>query len=184
MKVQLKDNWSDQFGYEKAKSKLVFVGRDREVKSLKYALLNNTSSTILVSSVRGVGKTSFVHRVLSEIRADIIPVFVNVGHSLKVSLEVKANASRSFLVSLIRAAYLAEEFKGDKEIEKLYYQSIGSYHKEEELTRDSSSSADVTAELSSKENLIDFLRQGVALTGVALAILGITIDATWAKVRG
>jgi AAA+ ATPase superfamily predicted ATPase len=80
MKIFLKQNWSEQFIYGD-KTPSVFVGREQEIKSLKSIIKNNDSNAILISSVRGVGKTSFVHKALDEIK-EVFPVFVNIGHTL------------------------------------------------------------------------------------------------------
>lgn len=121
MKISLKQNWSEQFIYGD-KTPGFFVGREQEIKNLKSIIINNDSSAILVSSVRGVGKTSFVHKALSEIGKDkITPFFVNIGHTL--AIEDTEKEKQKILVSIIRHAYW--ENPEDTEIKKLYFDCIG-----------------------------------------------------------
>ncbi|MCK5211122.1 hypothetical protein KAJ89_00310 [Candidatus Parcubacteria bacterium] len=121
MNIYLKDNWSEQFIYGD-ETPGFFVGRDQERKNLKSVINNNDSSAILISSVRGVGKTSFVHKVLSEIGNDkITPFFVNIGHTL--AIEDIEKEKQKILVSIIRHAYW--ENPKDKEIKELYFDCIG-----------------------------------------------------------
>ena len=156
------------------------------MNSLKHAIKNNTSSTILVSSVRGIGKTSFVHRALSDIREEIVPIFVNVGHTLRDSIKSpNPNTGREFLVSLIRASFLTEKFKNDSELEDLYHQSIGQFIKKKESINNSTD-----------ESKYSFLTQiGLAIDqsnirlpliglGTALGSLGIFSENIWLKILG
>lgn len=184
MKLYLQKNWSDQFGFEEAKSQNIFVGREREINSLKHVIKNNTSSTILVSSVRGIGKTSFVHRALSDIRSEVIPIFVNVGHTLRDNNKNKdSNTGRDFLISLIRASFLTDNFKNDREIEDLYHQSIGQFKKEKESMSNFSDEK--------KSSLLTQFTQTVTgdstrlvLVGLAIALgsLGIFTEYVWLKI--
>lgn len=186
MKLYLRKKWSDQFGFDEEKSRNVFIGREREISSLKHAIRNNTSSTILVSSVRGVGKTSFVHRAISDIRDEISPIFVNVGHTLRdKKKDNDSSTGRDFLVSLIRASFLTEKFKNDTEIENLYHQSIGQFKKETESLSNSVN-----------ENKLGFLAQFnqqldggsirlmLAVSGITLGSLGIFSENIWLKIIG
>ena len=120
MKIYLKKNWSEQFAYE-GKNPEFFIGREDEIKNLKSVITNNSSSSILVSSVRGVGKTSFVHKALDEIKKNITPFFVNIGHVLSAH-DIKKSKKR-ILTSIICRAHLEDE--KDKELKKLYDSCIG-----------------------------------------------------------
>ena len=134
MKIELQKNWSEQFicgdetpGY--------FVGRQKEVDSLKNIILENDSSSILVSSVRGVGKTSFVHKTISEAQKhnkDVVSVFVNIGHTLANGDNDKEDNQKKLLLnSLIRATHFNEIFIKNSELEKIYRQSLGNYKVQE-----------------------------------------------------
>lgn len=184
MRVFLNKHWSDQFGFEEEKSSLVFVGRDREVKSLKHVILNNTSSTTLVSSIRGMGKTSFVQRALADIRNEIIPVFVNVGHTLREDIsDEKDDVGRVFLTSLIRASYLSNEFKNDADLLALYHKSIGKYLKQEDSGSANSEERGVGFLLDSK-GIENTLRLGLIILGTTLGTLGITTSNIWLNILG
>ena len=106
MKIYLKNNWFEQFIYGD-KTPWVFVWREKERMILKNIIQNSYSSSILVSSVRWVWKTSFVHYTLNEIKEEISPFFVNLWHSF-VQEEDKEN-KKALLVAIIRAAYLQNE---------------------------------------------------------------------------
>src|SRR3989344_6595731 len=110
-KVYLKNNWAETFVYGDDKTPGVYVGREHELQSLQSTLLNNDSASILISSVRGVGKTSFVHKALSTAGDKIHPIFVNAGHVMSSCTEEnlpgkeESLPKRKLLNSLIRSAY-------------------------------------------------------------------------------
>lgn len=186
MQLHLREHWSDQFGFESDKSEHIFIGRIRELSSLKHAIRNNTSSTILVSSVRGIGKTTFVHKALSEIRNEIIPIFVNVGHTLRDARKDKeTSVGREFLTSLIRATFLTEKFKKDKEIETLYYQSIGQYRKARELSDTNKTTTNRLIATSFQQNIEgNLVRIIFAISGVLFAAYGLFADNLSLKLLG
>ena len=125
-KIYLKKNWAETFVYGD-KMPGVYIGREDELQNLQFTLLNNDSASILISSVRGVGKTSFVHKALSLVKDDIHTIFVNAGHVMS-SFEGESLPKRELLNSLIRSAYF--EFKDqDSEIEEIYYKAIGKFKK-------------------------------------------------------
>lgn len=173
-KFFLKKNWAETFIFGDDTPGM-FVGRRDELKSLKFALLNNDSGAILVSAVRGVGKTSFVHKALSEIEDKIKPIFVNSGHV--VSTIKDKDAKKALLTSLIRAAYF--EFK-DKEIEELYYNAIGEFkeYKSSETSNETESETEINL---AKEYNIKNL---IVIGGTVLATLGITLNDLWANILG
>lgn len=172
MKFYLQKNWAEQFAYGDDTPGF-FVGRTQEVKSLVSAIKNNDSSTILVSSVRGVGKTSFVHKALSDIKDEIIPFFVNIGHTL--SIDDVEKKKKKILVSIIRHAYLADS--SDKQIEQLYFDCIGKTTEEiKEVSEDSISSKN-TQLLKFKPDI----KILVALVGVFLVGVGVSVQPIWAR---
>ncbi|TAJ12886.1 hypothetical protein EPO56_03615 [Patescibacteria group bacterium] len=185
MKLYFRDHWSEQFGFGKDRNEHVFIGRVKEVNSLKHAISNNTSSTILVSAVRGVGKTTFVHRALSEIRNEIIPIFVNVGHTLRDASKEKDLIGKAFLTSLIRASFLTEQFAKDVDIEKLYYQSIGQFKKSSELLNASSNKTKKNILAQFTQNIEgNFARLGLVIGGILFGTLGIFFESIWLKLLG
>lgn len=135
MEIKLKNNWSEQYIYGD-KTPGYFVGRNKEIKTLKNTLVNNDSSSILVSSVRGVGKTSFVHKTLQECGTKITPIFVNIGHALEnadIDKTNKTNTKKLILVSLIRASHFhfkAKNNKDDELLSELYRRCFSKYKKE------------------------------------------------------
>lgn len=119
MKVYLKINWFEQFIYWDI-TPWVFIWREKERNILKNIILNSHSSSILVSSVRWVWKTSFVHYSLNEIEKEIYPFFVNLWHSF-IEKDDKQK-KKDLLVAIIRAAHLQNE--KDETLNKLYLEWI------------------------------------------------------------
>lgn len=145
MKIYLKQNWSEQFIYGD-KTPGFFVGREQEIKLLKNIILGNASSAVLIASVRGIGKTSFVHKTLSEIK-NIHPVFVNIGHALANTDSIENGQTtknkKLVLISLIRAIHFNEDFKGDKTLEDLYDRCFGLYKEERSESKETNSTKNV-----------------------------------------
>lgn len=169
MQVLLKQNWSEQFTYGD-KTPGFFVGRKQEIIGLKNIIKNNDSSAILISSVRGVGKTSFVHKALSEINKDkIITFFVNIGHTL--SIKDIAKEKQKILVSIIRHAYLQDT--NDKVIKKLYYDCIGRSTEVQTNTTEKTKEKEKTTTLNIKPDTEII----IALIGAFL--MGISLSSTW-----
>lgn len=175
-KIFLKNNWAEPFIYGD-ESPGTFVGRKDELESLEFALLNNDSGAILISAVRGVGKTSFVHKALSDTKGKVYPIFVNSGDVVS-SLEDKAAAKKGLLTSLIRAAYFA--FKKDDEIEELYYKAIGEFKEYKTSTESDEKNSEKEVNLAKEYNLKNLLVIG----GTILATLGITMEEQWVKILG
>ncbi|MBP8708373.1 MAG: ATP-binding protein [Caldisericia bacterium] len=148
MIIKLKENWSEQFIFEDDDNPGYFTGRRKEIDSLKSILRNNNSSSILVSSVRGIGKSSFVHKAIKELseenkgkekelseenkRKETVPFFINF-ESILSNNETNSQESKSktFIKSLIIAAALSQKFKEDNDIQKLYKESLGDFSIEE-----------------------------------------------------
>lgn len=129
MKISLKSNWSEQFIYGDDSSGY-FAGRREEIDSLKNILQHNNSSSILLSSVRGLGKTSFVHKTVSELKTEakkqVIPFFLNFS-SIQVGSPKNEGKAKTFIKSLILAVARTKEFKENDEIKKLYEESLGNF---------------------------------------------------------
>lgn len=125
--IFLKPNWSEQFIYGDD-SPGVFVGREDEKRSLKSILRHTDSSSILISSVRGVGKTSFIHKSLHELNVEkknsVIPVFINIGNVLSKNKEEQKDG---LLSALIEGIYWSNKFSKKEELEEIYQCSIGDF---------------------------------------------------------
>jgi len=139
MRIYLKPNWSEQFIYGDDTPGF-FVGRKHEIESLKNVITGNDSSAVLISSIRGVGKTSFVHKTLSEIDK-VNPVFVNIGHALanadnRRKRNGEAENKKLILVSLIRATYFNKEFENDQKLGDLYKRCFGKYREENNISNE------------------------------------------------
>lgn len=163
MKVYLKKNWSEQFIYGD-ESPGYFVGRKKEIDSLKNIISANDSGSILISSVRGVGKTSFIHKALSEIKdlkKEISPIFVNIGHALSNGdINDKEKESKKLLLkSLIRAIRFNKKFQNNKELDLIYKKSLGYYKEKESEEEESTEDKKIEAslKLNGKELLSLFL---------------------------
>lgn len=184
-KVYLKNNWAETFVYGDDETPGVYVGREHELQSLQSTLLNNDSASVLISSVRGVGKTSFVHKALSTAGNKIRPIFVNAGHVMSSCAEEdlpskeESLPKRKLLNSLIRSAYF--EFENhDSEIKDLYYKAIGKF-KEYKSTQESEE------KISEKEIGLtkEFnIRHVIAISGAVLATAGIMSEIWWIKIIG
>ena len=172
--IKLKSNWSEPFIYGD-KSPGYFVGRENEKKSLKSIIENNNSSSILISSVRGVGKTSFVHKTLSEIK-NAKPIFVNIGHAIS-SLEegdsIDDKQRKLVLTALIRAVYLSDQLKNDKEIEEIYQYSISKYKILNHNNYEKQNENEFNFKTQLSNNIKLFTPE---LIGVLLIALGVTLE--------
>lgn len=179
MKIYLKRNWSEQFIYGD-KSPGFFVGREQEINSLKNIILGNASSAVLIASIRGIGKTSFVHKTLSEIE-NIHPVFVNIGHALANTKGPKDDNKRLVLVSLIRAIHFNKEFKSDKKLEEIYMRCFGRYKEESSELKEinSQKSLGIKAELKVNGKII------IELISILMIFFGFSLnDTAWRLLTG
>ncbi len=173
-KVYVKENWSEQF-IQGDSSPGFFVGRKHEISFLKHALVDNDSSTILISSVRGVGKTSFVHKTIDELANKVKPIFVNIGHAITNNLDT--DIKREVLVSLIRTIYLSGKYCKDGELEDLYKKSIGKYeeYEEDDVLEEESSQINFYAKWNLNRQTI------IRLAGVVAAVFGAVQDIVWLR---
>jgi len=170
MKVYLEPNWSEQFIYGD-KTPGFFVGREQEIKGLKNVIKNNDSSAILISSIRGVGKSSFVHRALTDLD-DILPVFINIGHTLSNEDIKKQKQKKLILTSLIRAIHFNSKFEKDKDLKKIYEKSLGVYKKEKKHINQNETRAKMGTNIAFRlgaKNLIP-------LFGIFLSVLGLSLS--------
>jgi len=199
MRIYLKQNWSEQFIYGD-KTPGVFVGRRQEINWLKSIVLHNDSSAVLVSSIRGVGKTSFIHKVLSEIKEEnnknscddilldtkikekkskekIFPIFVNIGHALANADINKNEKKKLILIPLIRATYFNNiEFKNDEKLTEIYKKCFGVYKEIESSEQRTNTKKEI--EFSVKSNVKDIIR----LVGTILLTSGVLLNNLWARI--
>ena len=174
-KVYLKNNWAETFVYGD-KTPGIYVGREDELQSLQFTLVNNDSASILISSVRGVGKTSFVHKALSGVTKDAHPIFVNAGHVMSYCREGEL-PKRELLNSLIRSAYF--EFK-DKEITDLYYKAIGKFKEYKSTQESEEKNSEKEINLTREFNI----RHIFVISGAVLSTIGIMSGIWWVKIVG
>ena len=175
-KIYLKNNWAETFVYGD-KTPGIYVGRKDELQNLQFTLVNNDSASILISSVRGVGKTSFVHKALDAVKDRIHPIFVNAGHVMS-SLKDSELPKKGLLISLIRSAYF--EFRNDGQIEELYYQAIGKFREYKTSQQSEEKISEKEVNLAKEYNVKNI----VVLVGVILVTIGITTSPIWAKILG
>jgi len=174
MKTYLKKNWSEQFIYGD-KTPGIFVGREQERKSLQNVINGNTSSAVLVSSVRGAGKTSFVHKTLSEMD-NVRPIFVNIGHALaNTDVNNEKEKKKLILVSLIRATHF--NFDKDNTLKKLYRRCFSQY-KEENFE---STTEEIEKDVGIKGDFKVNRKTMVQLVLVFLVALGLSLDSFIAR---
>ena len=111
MKIVLKDDWDVSlrpplFGRDVVGH---FAGRDKEIQRLVNELLRKKSGSICISGHRGVGKTSFVYKAISEAEAqekdenesNIVIVLLNTGQ-FEISHEDVTTNPKEILINIIR----------------------------------------------------------------------------------
>lgn len=84
LSLRINKSW-DTFPYPKSKDKAIYVGRKKILHELKNWILFSSGGSLLISGVRGVGKTAFAYKTLGlaideDKRVDVI--YIN-GASLK-----------------------------------------------------------------------------------------------------
>ena len=132
MKFYLKNDRSEQFSY--FTDKWYCVGRENEIQSLQHILKNLNSSSILISGVRWTWKTSFVHKAIKGLSEKFIPIFINIK-DIKNTKNSEDWEKTHLLTSIIRATYLSDEkFNEQKNLEKLYYNSLWKFEEFQEYT--------------------------------------------------
>lgn len=179
MRFNLKSNWSEQFIYDDKKPGY-FSGRKKELQSLQSILKNNSSSSILVSSVRGFGKSSFVHKALSSIKNSykkdktfkkkLIPIFLNLGNIADYNGKNELQ-NRYLIKALIRSAYMSEDIKREEpSINKLYKNSLGYFSLFSEKKDIDVSTVQIQTESYINSKLIIYLASALLL------LVGLTIN--------
>lgn len=157
MKIYLKKNWSESIDYENETG--LFVGRDKETNHLKLTIINNDSGSILVSGVRGVGKTSFVYKVIQELRSyykkskekTLIPIVISASQ-LEFTKTDDSELYKKLIENLIRRLFASFEHNNEKipgDLEALYKKVQGQYSKR--LENYNSSSLEVENKEEDKE---------------------------------
>lgn len=139
MKVSLKPDWAtpcrllvDGSGHEG-----YFVGRAAEVARLKSELLQKSSGAIIVGGHRGVGKTSFTYRAISEAKAvhpRMIPILMNATQFLDITTTPHKISPKTTIESLIRRLYSASaraqlSNNTQKAIDRLYKKAVATVAK-------------------------------------------------------
>jgi Cdc6-like AAA superfamily ATPase len=61
-----KGNWSKAINIDDSDG--VFCGREKELQQLQSFLINNNSGSILISGLRGVGKTTFIYKTIQNLK--------------------------------------------------------------------------------------------------------------------
>src|SRR3989338_4629494 len=91
-----------------ASSESIFCGREQEVFRLKNIITNRPSATVLISGVRGVGKTSFVRETLRQLKKEEYYEKLVVAYISLADIDCsKEGLRRKVLKSLIRALYFS-----------------------------------------------------------------------------
>lgn len=187
MKIYLKKDWAKFIDFDNQDS--IFVGRDKELQHLKSYVINNDTGSILVSGIRGVGKTSFVYKLIQELmeyykktsNPKLIPILINASQ-----LNLKEDSIHDDLIkNLIRRFYA--ELKDEENISQLgdlYKKIQGEYYKSEEIFK-----RDETIEENLKNkkfnislkkeidklSLFNFIKLALVVIGVSLITLNTSI---------
>ena len=64
--IKINPNWNSSPNYDSDKIGGFYGGRDEDLKQLSNWIVNSSGGSVLVSGVRGVGKTSFVYRAINK----------------------------------------------------------------------------------------------------------------------
>lgn len=131
----------------------IFYGRNDEINRLKNLIQNRDSATVLVSGVRGVGKTSFAREVLRRINnSDADNKYVVVDISFANFDPSDKYIKSTVLKAIIRGLYFSKNMPEVKELNALYDKTYYSDIKESgllEVVKQSSVESSVT---NTKEN--------------------------------
>lgn len=162
-KIILKRDWDQSPKiYEDNGFSGYFVGREREVNLLLNEILSKKRGAVLVSGYRGVGKTSLVYKVLSEVLKrdkNILVVLMNAAQ-LEVESEGNKINPRNIIENLIRRLYTVTKNKKLKDdikisIDKLYKKAVAEEFKLIERFIDSQRTLEKEEEERIREILID-----------------------------
>lgn len=212
MKITLADDWDyppNPFPDKKEKQGH-FVGRKAEVSLLANDLIRKDSGSILISGMRGVGKTSLVYAALNEVKRlernggrTLLPVILNASqlqHHLKnEESEKNGSIQKSVIQALIRRLYSAvyqqkrneiaeKDFLGDS-LQNLYKKAVA---KEVEISDTRKvSELEGTSETSEETNSItvapNFRQIAAIIVAVASTILmtfGVAQTSGWSIFGG
>lgn len=114
MKIILKDDWDVSLRPPLFGNDVVghFAGRNKEILRLVNELLRKNSGSIVVTGHRGVGKTSFVYKALSDVyekdECDILIVLLNAGQ-FEISSEKGTINPKEVLINIIRRLYSSSQ---------------------------------------------------------------------------
>lgn len=109
---------------EEDSSVSTFCGRGHELNRLKYTIINRSSAAILISGVRGVGKTSFVRESLRQLKNDKTVNDLTAAHISFADVDCSdpKQLRERVLKTLIRSLYFAlnPEERKEEEVTALY----------------------------------------------------------------
>lgn len=135
MKIYINKNWATPTTLENDNG--IYVGREDELR-LFQTHLSNRNSTILISGVRGVGKTSFVYKAINNLKKQyalqkdkkrIIPVTINA-----TSLVNDNEINNSVVKTIIKSLYANSiDKQNDKVLQNLYKKCFTEYIKTESV---------------------------------------------------
>ncbi|MFG1503684.1 ATP-binding protein [Halobacteriovorax sp. ZH5_bin.2] len=145
-KVILKDDWDKSISNPCDDESGMFIGREVEVESLKNYFKRRDSSSVLISGHRGSGKSSFIKKVIHELKKNVNDeqtikcVYLNAPLAFrKNGVEEKSFDRRHFYRTLVSRLYheMIEEVSNKSDIGKgirdLYHKTIAQkYYKENE----------------------------------------------------
>ncbi len=131
MKIYLKNEWATPITLENSKG--IYVGRKDNLLSLQKQLMNRKSS-ILISGVRGVGKTTLVYKAINDLKEhcknnnkSISPITINA-----TSLDYDKNDSDNYLVKQIIKSLYANSTNKTTKLQDLYKKCFVEYLRTEE----------------------------------------------------
>jgi Cdc6-like AAA superfamily ATPase len=164
--IYLEPTWAKFYDYKNNQGS--FIGRTKEVLHLKNTILNSDSGSILVSGVRGSGKTTFVYKVINQLKEEsskkLVPIIISAAHVWaerpKESHGDKDGTYKLLIENLIRRMYAT--VKDDQlphELEILYKKVQGNYLKHQEISQQNSQehTEEIKRELSFNLFISDYL---------------------------
>jgi len=177
LKFKLNKKYRNPISVEAKES--IFYGRNDEVNRLKNLIQNRDSSTVLVSGVRGVGKTSFVREVLRRINnSDNKNKYVVVDISFANFDLSDEDIKTTILKTIIRGLYFSSKNKLEsEELDALYDKTYYSDIKESGLLEVIKQSSAESLVVSTKENKYTLLLNENIFR--VLAAAGVSIVNSW-----